>query len=80
MNTTASPRIFYGWWMVTVCCITMAVGPILITGTFSIFVKPLAETFGWSRGDVASSFLYTAVVLALISPGLGTLLTRPSLS
>ena len=43
-----SPFIFYGWWMVVVSCIAMAAGPILITGTFGIFIKPLGETFGWS--------------------------------
>ena len=76
MNTTASPRIFYGWWMVTVCCITMAVGPILITGTFSIFVKPLAETFGWSRGDISFGFSLVAFIIAFYAPILGILIDR----
>src|SRR3954468_1790046 len=40
------------------------------------FIAPLQAEFGWGRGDVASSFLYTTVVLALISPGLGTLIDR----
>jgi MFS family permease len=76
MNTTASPRIFYGWWMVTVCCITMAVGPILITGTFSIFVKPLAGTFGWSRGDISFGFSLVAFIIAFYAPILGMLIDR----
>jgi len=76
MNTTASPRIFYGWWMVTICCITMAVGPILITGTFSIFVKPLAETFGWSRGDISFGFSLVAFIIAFYAPILGILIDR----
>lgn len=40
------------------------------------FIAPLQAEFGWSRGDVASSFLYTTVVLALISPVLGVLIDR----
>ena len=40
------------------------------------FIGPLQAEFGWSRGDVASSFLYTTAVLALISPGLGILIDR----
>jgi hypothetical protein len=46
-NTGVSSQVFSGWWMVLVCCIAMAAGPILITGTFSVCIKPLAETFGW---------------------------------
>jgi len=76
MGTIASPRIFYGWWMVLFCCITMAVGPILITGTFSIFVKPLAETFGWSRGDISFGFSLVAFSIAFYAPVLGILIDR----
>ncbi len=76
MSTTASPRIFYGWWMVLVCCIAMAAGPILITGTFSIFVKPLAETFGWSRGDISLGFSLVALIISFYAPILGILIDR----
>ncbi|MFC0408675.1 MFS transporter [Roseomonas elaeocarpi] len=40
------------------------------------FIAPLQAEFGWGRGDVASSFLYTTVVLALVSPLLGGLIDR----
>jgi MFS family permease len=76
MNMTASPRIFYGWWMVLICCIAMAAGPILITGTFSIFVKPLAETYGWSRGDISFGFSLVAFIIAFYAPVLGILIDR----
>jgi sugar phosphate permease len=54
----------------------MAVGPILITGTFSIFVKPLAETFGWSRGDISFGFSLVAFIIAFYAPILGILIDR----
>lgn len=76
MNTTPSPSIFYGWWMVLFCCLAMAAGPILITGTFSIFVKPLAETFGWSRGDISFGFSLVAFIIAFYAPLLGILIDR----
>jgi MFS family permease len=72
----APPRIFYGWWMVLVCCIAMAAGPILITGTFSIFVKPLAEEFGWSRGAISFGFSLVAFIIAFYAPILGILIDR----
>jgi MFS family permease len=71
-----SSRFFHGWWMVIVCCITMAVGPILITGTFSIFIKPLAEEFGWSRGAISFAFSIVAFLIAFYAPLLGWLVDR----
>jgi MFS family permease len=76
MNSTAPTRIFYGWWMVLVCCITMAVGPILITGTFSIFIKPLAEEFGWSRGAISFGFSLVAFIIAFYAPLIGIFVDR----
>src|SRR5690606_25746239 len=40
------------------------------------FVAPLEAEFGWSRGQVTSSFLYTTLVLAVIAPFLGNLIDR----
>jgi MFS family permease len=77
MNTpVASSRIFYGWWMVLVCCIAMAAGPILITGTFGIFVKPLAEEFGWSRGSISFGFSLVACMISFYAPVIGVLIDR----
>ena len=76
MDSTAPTRIFYGWWMVTVCCIAMAAGPILITGTFSIFIKPLAEEFGWSRGDISFGFSLVALMVSFYAPVIGLLIDR----
>lgn len=75
-NTASAPRLFYGWWMVLICCLAMAAGPILITGTFSIFVKPLAEEFGWSRGSISLAFSIVAFMIALFAPVLGVLIDR----
>jgi MFS family permease len=75
-DSSPSPRIFYGWWMVLVCCIAMAAGPILITGTFGIFIKPLAEEFGWSRGDISFGFSLVALMVAVYAPVIGILIDR----
>lgn len=75
-NPMPAPRLFYGWWMVLICCVAMAAGPILITGTFSIFVKPLAEEFGWSRGSISLAFSIVAFMIAFFAPVLGVLIDR----
>ena len=76
MSSAAPGRIFYGWWLVIVCCITMAVGPILITGTFSLFIKPLAAEFGWSRGDISFGFSLIALMVSVYAPMIGLLIDR----
>ena len=76
MTALVPSRVFYGWWMVLVCGIAMAAGPILITGTFSLFIKPLAETFAWSRGDISFGFSLVAFIIAFYAPVLGILIDR----
>jgi MFS family permease len=76
MNSTASTRLFYGWWMVLVSAIALAAGPILITATFGIFVKPLAETFGWSRGAISLGFSIIASTASFAAPVVGILADR----
>jgi MFS family permease len=71
-----SPRLFYGWWMVLVTAIGLTAGPILVTGTFGLFVKPLAETFGWSRGAISLGFSIVAGFASLAAPVVGLLADR----
>src|SRR5262249_53956613 len=71
-----SPRIFYGWWMVLVTAIALTAGPILGASTFGIFVKPLAETFGWSRSAISLGFSIVAGFASLAAPIVGLFADR----
>jgi len=71
-----SPRIFYGWWMVLVTAIGLTAGPILVAGTFGLFVKPLAETFGWSRSAISLGFSLVAGFASLAAPIVGLFADR----
>lgn len=44
--------------------------------TFGIFLKPLSETFGWSRESVSAAFGIAAMTVAVCSPAIGYLLDR----
>jgi MFS family permease len=44
--------------------------------TFGVFLKPLAEEFGWSRESVSAAFGIAAMTVAVCSPPLGYLLDR----
>ena len=50
----------------------------LLVYTFGVFLKPLAETFSWSREAVSAAFGIAAMTVAVVSPPLGYLLNRVS--
>jgi predicted MFS family arabinose efflux permease len=48
----------------------------LLVFSFSTFLKPLSNAFGWSRESVSASFGFAALTVAVCSPFLGGLLDR----
>jgi MFS family permease len=48
----------------------------LLVFTFSVFLKPLTTSMGWSRETVSGGFGIAALCVAICSPGLGYLLDR----
>lgn len=70
-------RIFFGWWIVLVSAIGLAMGygPI-VTFTFGVFFKPLSQEFGWSRSQVSLAFSLSLLVLSLGLPVIGRLVDR----
>lgn len=48
----------------------------LFVYTFSVFVKPLAAEFGWSREAISRGFAIAALTVAFSSPALGRWLDR----
>src|SRR5215475_676817 len=68
---------YFGWRVVLAACLGVMAGfGSLFVYTFSVFVKPLAGEFGWSREAVSSGFAIAAVTLGLISPLLGGWIDR----
>jgi len=69
-----SVRIFYGWWVVLAAAVGLAlsVGPITV-GTFGVFLKPLSQQFGWSRGSISLAFSLSAIAAAVSAPLVGRL-------
>jgi OFA family oxalate/formate antiporter-like MFS transporter len=68
--------IFYGWYIVGVAILVHIAGTLSFSSTLSIFLKPITEELGVSRG--AFSLVRTAEigVAAFIAPLLGPLLDR----
>jgi MFS family permease len=68
---------YYGWRVVSAACLGVMAGfGSLFVYTFSVFVKPLAAEFGWSREAISSGFAIAAVTLGFISPLLGRWIDR----
>jgi MFS family permease len=63
---------YYGWRVVLAASLGVMAGfGSLFVYTFSVFVKPLAAQFGWSREAISSGFAVATVTLGLVSPLLG---------
>ena len=52
---------FYGWLIVAVTFVTMAIGVNARTA-FSLFFPPIISEFGWERGVTAGAFSFGFVV------------------
>ncbi len=66
---------FYGWLVVAVAFVTMAVGVNARTA-FSLLFPPILDEFGWERGLTAGAFSFGFLVTAVLSPALGRLMDR----
>ena len=72
-----TPRLpfFYGWVIVAVAFVTMALGVNARTA-FSLLFPPILDEFGWERGVTAGAFSFGFLVSAVLSPSLGRLMDR----
>lgn len=66
---------FYGWIVVAVTFVTMAIGVNARTA-FSLFFPPILSEFGWDRGVTAGAFSFGFVVSGFVSPLIGRLMDR----
>jgi MFS family permease len=66
---------FYGWVIVVVTFVTMAIGVNARTA-FSLFFPPIIGEFGWERGTTAGAFSFGFLVSAVVSPLIGRTMDR----
>jgi MFS family permease len=66
-----------GWRVAAAAALGMFVSfASVLVYTFGIFLKPIAETFSWSREAVSAAFGFAAMTAALCAPVTGMLLDR----
>ncbi|WP_375413739.1 MFS transporter [uncultured Bradyrhizobium sp.] len=66
---------FYGWIIVAVAFVTMAIGVTART-SFSLLFPPIIEEFGWERGVTAGAFSFGFLVSGALSPLIGRMMDR----
>ena len=66
---------FFGWVIIAVAFVTVALGVTARTA-FSLMFPPIVDEFGWERGLAAGAFSFGFLVSALVSPVLGRLMDR----
>ena len=66
---------YYGWVIIAVAFVTMALGVNARTA-FSLLLPPILADFGWDRGVTAGAFSFGFLISAFLSPPLGKLVDR----
>ena len=66
-------KIFYGWWIVAACFVLC----FLFAGagfySFSIFIKPIENEFGWDRAAISLTMSIHFIIGGLVGPLIGKL-------
>jgi MFS family permease len=66
---------FYGWVLVGIAFVTMAIGVNARTA-FSLLFPAILDEFGWDRGVTAGAFSFGFLVSAIVTPSVGRLMDR----
>ncbi len=70
------PRLYYGWYIVGVGILVNIAGTFAFSSTLSIFLKPITEELGVSRGAFSLIRTFEIGIAALIVPLLGPWIDR----
>ena len=77
MTSNERPGIFYGWWNVATGFVGMGLSYAMFTiFAFGVFVKPLEDEFGWSRGELSLAITMTNFAVVIASPCLGFIIDK----
>ncbi len=74
-EASAAPRLFYGWVVVAIAFLTMAVAVSARTG-FSLLYPELLDEFGWDRGATAGAYSLGFVASTTMLPLVGWMMDR----
>ena len=73
---TSERKIFYGWWIVGGAFFLNVAGIGIIMNTMGVFIKPVTESLGFTRGGFTLYFTIAALSMMVMAPVMGKLLER----
>ncbi|MEX2236291.1 MAG: MFS transporter [Dehalococcoidia bacterium] len=63
------PRdLFYGWYVVAATLVALSLGSGFTFWSFSVYIPPLEDEFGWSRGEVSLAFSLGLIASGIFAP------------
>ena len=69
--------LYYGWVILAAASVpSFGARPVMAVATLSVFVVPMTETFGWTRGQFSGAVSLGALFGLLVSPMAGRLIDR----
>ena len=71
-----SRKVYYGWWMVVASAVLLTFHAGAWWYSFTVFLKPIAEEFNWSRASVSGAFSLTSLEGGLLGILSGWLIDR----
>jgi len=71
-------KIHYSW-IIVIACLLVAIANVGFHNTVSIYVRPVTEDLGFTRGEFIFFRTITGLTMAFLMPFFGRLLTKVSL-
>ena len=69
--------VYYGWVILAVASVpSFGARPVMAVATLSVFVVPMTDEFGWSRGQFSGAVSLGALFGLMVSPFAGKLIDR----
>lgn len=75
-ESVRKPGVFYGYWIVASCLVTLLIWSGSTYYAFGIFLKAVESEFGWGRGATAAAFTVFMLVQGFGGPLIGRLIDR----
>ena len=75
-TSDARPRVFYGWWIVASLGLIMFLSAGFGFYAIGVFITPLEDAFGWSRGQVSLAMALAQLFNGFTGPIVGALVNR----
>lgn len=72
----SNQKMFYGWWIVVGCFFLNFAGIGIILNCMGVFIKPVSESLGFTRGGFTLYFTIAALSMMVMAPVIGKLLER----